>query len=108
MSKLRAGDIVAFKAVVTAVADYNSGQQIMAKLMPSGKELGWCTPREYDFKPTEFKLAVGDTVTWSQRTARDLKYTVVYLSESGQQAAVRPTNGDSVVELAQTAHLTRI
>jgi hypothetical protein len=107
MTKLRAGDTVAFKAVVTDVADYNGDQQIRAKLFPSGKELGWCTPKEYNFIATEYVLKVGDRVRWNQRsTDPTAEYEVLLLTKDGQ-ATVQKV-GNWTIEIARTQDLRRL
>jgi hypothetical protein len=106
VTKLRVGDIVNFKARVTAVADYDGAQQIQANLIPAGRTLGWCVPTEYSFTPVEFVLKVGDHVKWSQRSARNDSYEILLLASSGQ-ATVRRV-GDMTIEIAQINHLERI
>lgn len=106
MTKLRKGDIVTFKAVVTDVAKFNSGQQIMAKVLPNGEALGWCIPTENAFEPAELKLRAGDRVKWSQRsTDPTAVYEILFLV--GKQATVRK-EGREEAELAELRHLTRL
>ena len=71
MAKLRKGDIVSFKAVVTDVAPFptkeNPNQtQIMANILPNGKHLGWCLPDENAFEVVEQRPRQSDKVYYGQ------------------------------------------
>ena len=65
MTKLRKGDTVLIRAVVTDVADYDreKGPQIMVNFTPKGqKQFGWMVPTEYDFRLDQPLIKVGDKV----------------------------------------------
>lgn len=86
MTKVRVGDIVVFKAVVTRAADYDEGQQIMAKILPKGEEIGWCLPKENEFIISELKIKVGDEVKISDRPGHNTPWVVRAIFETGQAA----------------------
>lgn len=103
MKQLRKGDTVTFKAVVTDVADWNNGtQQICAKLLPRGNDLGWCVPGEYDFEAADRKVRVGDKVMWEQMPHSDWK--VVHINENW---ATLTREGTARPELARITSLVR-
>ena len=107
MTKLRKGDVVHFKATVVDVADYSdAGQQIRAKLLPKGEEIGWCVPSEYDFKPAELVLKVGDRVRHVERGGEAEIYEVMGLF-ANNQAAIRKL-GNWPVEVVMFHHVRRL
>ena len=59
MTALRKGDVIQLKAVVTSVAPYDRGQQVMAKLLPNGSEIGWLLQRETAFSIAEQPVEIG-------------------------------------------------
>lgn len=101
MAKLREGDTVIFKAVVTRVADYDDGQQISAKVLPDGAQMGWCLPKENAFYPDKLKIVVGDTVR--HRTDDANTYEVLAMFDDGQ-IAIRQVGLKSV----QISSLNRV
>jgi len=110
MPKLREGDIVTFTARVTRVADYDEDQQIMAKILPNGEEIGWCLPKENAFKPHTLVVKVGDTVRRiNLRTGESgfsERYTVKAIFNDGQIAVQKL--GCWPVEILKLENLERI
>lgn len=106
MAKIREGDIVTFKAVVTKVAAFGKDQQIMARIKPNGEEIGWCVPHENGFEPHTLTLKVGDRAKWSQRsTDPTAEYEILFLTE--HEATVKKV-GNWNTEVASLSHLRRI
>jgi len=103
MTVLRAGDTVVFKATVTRVADYDGGQQIMAKILPKGEEIGWCLPKENAFYPDQLALKVGDKVMHKTDDAN--LYEVMAFFEDNQ-IAIRQV-GTKPVQITSVNRVTR-
>ena len=101
MSSLRKGDIVTLRALVTRVAPYDDGQQIMVKLLPKGEELGWLLQRETGFTPAEQPIAVGDKVRHCTDDANT--YEVMAMFDLGQ-IAIRVVGSKPV----QMSHINRV
>ncbi|MET0375908.1 MAG: hypothetical protein ABW128_16840 [Rhizorhabdus sp.] len=110
MPKLRKGDIVTFKAIVTNVADYDQGQQIAAKILPKGEELGWCLMTENAFQVDTLKLAVGDIVRRTDIARGEdgvsARFEVKAIFEGGQIATQKV--GSKVVGILQLKNLERV
>lgn len=94
MAALRKGDVVQLKAVVTSVAPYDGGQQIMAKLLPNGSEIGWLLQRETAFTIVEQPVAKGDVVRF-KNDADGVHYELLHFFEHNQ-IAVREVGGKNV------------
>lgn len=105
MTRLRAGDTVIFKAVVTSTAPLDGGQQIMAKIEPNGETIGWCIPSENAFYPDQLKLSVGDEVTVEGRP-HDKVYSIEAMFNDKQTAIKQ--RGCWPVEIVNTDKLRRI
>jgi len=106
MTKVRPGDIVTFKAVVTRAADYDGGQQIMAKILPKGEEIGWCLPKENAFEVHETKLTVGDRVKMIDRPGHIDSWEVKAIFDNDQVAVQKV--GNWPVEMANAKNLRRL
>lgn len=106
MSKLRVGDTVVFKATVLRVADYDGGQQIMAKILPKGEEIGWCLPKENAFELHETKLKVGDMVKFVDRPGHTDAWEIKAIFENDQIAVQK--RGNWPVEMANAKNARRI
>ncbi|MEO7469916.1 MAG: hypothetical protein ABIV36_23160 [Sphingobium limneticum] len=71
------------RAIVTDVADYGEGQQIMVDFTPKGeKGRGWMVPGEYDFHLDKPLIKVGDKVVLDHAACLD-----------GEVKAVLPADG---------------
>lgn len=105
MAKLRKGDIVTFRAVVTDVAGQGE-QQIMAKILPKGKTVGWCLQNENGFEPAELTLAVGDRVRMIDRPGHADPWEVKAIFDNHQVAVQKV--GNWPVEMADERNLKRI
>lgn len=60
--RVREGDIVTVRVLVTHVADYDNGQQIIGKMLPNGESVGWLLPDESQFYLDQHKFQKGDLV----------------------------------------------
>ena len=92
MPKLREGDIVTFRARVTRVADYDEDQQILAKILPKGQEIGWCVPKENAFTPDELVLRVGDRARRVDMIGEDNVWEIKALFDDKQVAVQKIGN----------------
>jgi hypothetical protein len=101
MTKLRAGDTVIFKAKVLSTAPHGDSQQIMAKILPNGEEIGWCLMNENAFYPDQLALKVGDKVM--HRTDDANTYEIMAFFDDGQ-VAIRQVG----LKTVQMSHVNRI
>jgi len=105
VTKVRPGDIVLFKAKVTRTADYDGGQQIMAKILPNGDEIGWCLPKENAFIISELTLQVGDQVKITDRPGHTTPWEIRALFDTGQAAIQQ---GAQPIIMEQLKNLRRV
>lgn len=106
MTELRQGDTVTFKAVVTRVAPHDGGQQIMAKILPNGEEIGWCLQKENGFEPDTFVLKIGDRVKFVDRPGHADPWEIKAIFDNDQIAVQKV--GNWPVELANAKNARRL
>lgn len=106
MTPLRKGDIVTFQAVVTDVAKFNDGQQIQAKILPNGDQLGWCVPNENAFKPEKLSIKVGDRVQFLDRPGHKDPWEIMAVFDHDQYAIKKV--GNWPVEMASGKNMKRV
>lgn len=106
MSKLREGDIVTIRARVLRVAPYDDGQQIMARLLPNGEQIGWLLQKETAFEPAELMLKVGDTVKFDDRPGHAEGWEIKAIFDNDQIAVQK--HGHWPVEMADAKRARRV
>ena len=109
--KIRAGDIVTVRILVTEVADYASkedpnGQQVMGRMLPRGGQLGWLVPQESKVTIDELQFRVGDSVELGQGQAVVL--AIFRRNDGRQDLWVKPDGSDIPQTIALTKEIRRI
>ena len=100
MTRIRVGDIVTVRILVTEVSDYRSkghpdAQQILGTMLPRGDQVGWLVPQRTAFTLAEQVIRIGDTIYMNEARSRKGKVLATIRNTDDQTAQlwVMPTGG---------------